>query len=163
MLAGSGNAKNERGNGVLDIWLGNDVTLQNNSEATMLSKLDEGTDVTLPKMREAAMFWEMDEGSDATLGKNREATMFPKTNEGTDVTLQKNEPGNDASRAVCAREKWGGSFVWNILFDCLMPRKERPSPGMQQKKFKIFEILNLKNFKVKKNGRNFEICKLTKN
>ena|SRR5271157_5897537 len=55
MLAGSGNAKKERGNGVLDIWLGNDVTLQNNSEATMLSKLDEGTDVTLQKMSQATM------------------------------------------------------------------------------------------------------------
>ena len=41
------NAKKERGN---------DVTLQNNSEAPVLSKLDEGTDVTLPKMSEAAMF-----------------------------------------------------------------------------------------------------------
>jgi hypothetical protein len=133
------NAKKERGNGVLDIWLGNDVTLQNNSEAPVLSKLDEGTDVALRKMSEAAMFWKTDEGSDATLQKNRQATVFPKTDEGTDVPLQKMSQATMHPVRCAPAKKWGGSFVWNVLTNIrirLMPY------ALCQKKIQNFEISN---------------------
>jgi hypothetical protein len=81
-------------------------------------------------MSEAAMFRKMDEGSDATLQKMSLATMPPMR---------------------CApAKKSGGSFVRDVLFDCLMPRKERPSPGMPQIKIQNFEISNFKNSNFKK-------------